>query len=814
MKNVISMKRAVQATICILVFLAVLSVWPMKLVRPWQYMGSVDEESQAITANEGTVLQQFIPVNDCLRSLSFYVYNEDTADIDGKALYFRLFDANLNKLEYSTFVLSEDNIPGMFTIPMRGEWKAGEVYYFSIECPGAELLLSSEDGLNIDILYGYRVYFTAKQYLLIGGCILFAGALLLLLAELVFHKKKEKTVSIGMLWRLPAGVLATAGALFAAYNVFPAKRLATETADIVFYELGILLFLTFTLYCLFRKREPAVEKKISLNDCLDKVPDILQSVSFAGVMLGCVRYLNALSTFDQKSAGNITIACFALVILCSFAKEELFNVYQPVYIVLAAVAGIRYCVQQGADEESLILARGTAVAFALWGMVAVNVLYHLFLNIRKKRNIFKNISPVYSIMLFLLLAEFIRSRNGKQWPVTWFILWLLFALRLLDRGGREKYLSNFVNGVFLHFVGICIYAWQHRPFHFYTHTRYPGVFHTVTSSAVYDCFVLVLALAVFLVKYAKTKKLSSCLKELWVFGLAGGFMLLTASRTGLYAAAVLAGLLIVVTSFTEFKDGILKAMMRTGMLILTLAGFFVGTFTACRIIPAVYNKPQTFEIEWFQDSIKEGEAWNSFRYITVRKFLAVFDAKLTYYSKTDKADEDAGESSETKSTLPDMIITESIEPENISGYSSPELTEEKEGIGGNADYTNGRMDIYKKYLSLLDWKGHEGGAVQGDNGKMIAHAHNAYIQVAYDFGIGAGIYFLVFCVVFAVRSILYYGRHKGEKAGIVPVAVIGVFGICGLVEWVMIPYIPTGFALFFVLVLLIPTKKTTEQPEN
>ena len=62
----------------------------------------------------------------------------------------------------------------------------------------------------------------------------------------------------------------------------------------------------------------------------------------------------------------------------------------------------------------------------------------------------------------LLLAEFIRSRNGKQWPVTWFILWLLFALRLLDRGGREKYLGNFVNGVFLHFTGICIYAWLHR----------------------------------------------------------------------------------------------------------------------------------------------------------------------------------------------------------------------------------------------------------------------------------------------------------------------------------------------------------------
>ena len=192
MKNTISMKRAVQATICILVFLAVFSVWPMKLIRPWQYMGSVDKESKAITANEGTVLQQFIPVNDCLRSLSFYVYNEDTADIDGKTLYFRLFDANLNKLEYSVFTLSEENIPGLFTIPMRGEWKAGEVYYFSIECPGAELLLSMEDGLNVDILYGYRVYFTAKQYLLIGGCILLAGVLLLR------RRGKEFAVEMGL----------------------------------------------------------------------------------------------------------------------------------------------------------------------------------------------------------------------------------------------------------------------------------------------------------------------------------------------------------------------------------------------------------------------------------------------------------------------------------------------------------------------------------------------------------------------------------------------------------------------------------------
>ena len=92
-------------------------------------------------------------------------------------------------------------------------------------------------------------------------------------------------------------------------------------------------------------------------------------------------------------------------------------------------------------------------------------------------------------------------------------------------------------------------------------------------------------------------------------------------------------LLWIVTSFTEYKDGILRAFLRLGIVAVITAGFFVGTFTACRIIPAVCSDPMTYEIEWFRDSIKKGEEWNSFRYVTVRKFLAVFDAKLTYYDK-------------------------------------------------------------------------------------------------------------------------------------------------------------------------------------
>ena len=795
MKNRISLKRTIQMTICILAFLAVFLVWPLKLIRPWQYMGEINKESEMIVMSDGTIIQQIIPVNDYLRSVSFYIYNEDVSDMEGSVFYVRLFDANMNRLEYNPITISSETIPGMITIPMRGEWKTGQIYYISIESRGAELLLSMEDGVNVDFLYGYRVFFSHKQYLLIGLCILMVAVALCGITELIFRKKRDRKTDISMIWRLPMAALAVAGALFAAYNVFPAKKLATETVDVIFYEVGILLFLTFSLYCLLRKRPDTEERKITFEECAAKLPGILQSVCFAGVMLGCVRYLNALSSFDQKIASNLTLACFALAVLCSFSKKEIFNVHQPVYVGFATAVSIWYCMQHAVDEESLVVARGTAVACSLWGMIALNVIHNLIINIKNKRKLWKEISPVYSIMLLLLLAEFVRSRNGKEWPIVLLIVWMVFALRVIDqKGSREKYLTNFVNGVFIHFIGISIYTWLHRPFHFYTHTRYPGVFHTVTSAAVYDCFVMVLAMAVFLIQYAKKRKLSLCLKEIWIFGLAAGFMLLTASRTGFFAAGILCALLLIVTAFTEFKDGIVKLLMRAGLLLLIMLAFFVGTFTACRIIPTVYNKPQTYEIEWFLDSIKEGEEWDSFRYITVRKFLAVFDAKLSYYD-TGQADA-SGQ-------------TEGVREESNT-YASPELTEEKEGIGGNVDYSNGRMDIYKKYLSLLDWKGHKDVAILGDDGKMIAHAHNAYIQVAYDFGIGAGIYFLIFCVVFGIRSILYYAKNRGEQAGIIPVAVIGTFGVCGLVEWVMLPYIPTGFALFFVLILLMPKIKETK----
>lgn len=793
MRTKLPLKRVIQGSILVLLLLVLLAFWPFKLIRPWNYVGTVNPSSQSIVANEGTIIQQFVPENEYLETIRFYIYNEDPAELKDAELEVRFFDAAMKRFDAVTVELGKEKLPGLCTVRLRGSWEPGTVYYFSLENPGAEVLFSMSDGVNLDVEYGYRVFWGLPRYLVIAAILFATGAALVVLTEVLCKNRREQ-LRTDLMLRIPAGVLAAGISLWAMLTVFPGKCFGSQVSDILFYELGILLFLAGSLYTLFFIVGQPEREMIPVREIISKIPFLLQMLAFAGVMKGCTDYLNALSSFDQYSARNITIACFALAILCSFSKKELLTWYNGVYCAAAIGVSVWYCLGNNQDAESFYLAKGTALGYALWGLILLNVIRNLIPERRKWRRLSKG----YTAALFGLLLLFVINRHEKEWTILLFVGLLLFVARLIQSGGREQYLRSFVNGVFVQFVAISVSSWLHRPFHFYTHVRYPGIFHTVTMGAVYDCLVLMLAFACFLVKYAKKKQLRHCIPELSLVGLSFSFLMLTVSRTGLFAFVLLGLVLIVVTAFTEYRDGLKGTGKRIGVLVLTLASFFVLNFTACRIVPAVYNEPKTYDIEWFQDSIKKGEVWDSFRYITVEKFFRLFDAKMSYYSE----EESIGSQQNTQTDA---------EQDDVSGNGKL-LTSDEAGLGGNTDYTNGRLDVYRKYLAELNWTGHPYVGLKEANGETITHAHNAYIQVAYDFGIGTGICFLLFCVLMGVRSLCYYAKHRGEREAAVPAVVIGVFGVCGLVEWVMIPYIPTGFSLFFVLALLTPKlQKTGEE---
>ena len=74
LKTKLPLKRVIQGSILVLMLMAVLAFWPLKLIRPFRYVGTIDPDSKTIMVNEGTIMQQFVPENEYLETIRFYIY--------------------------------------------------------------------------------------------------------------------------------------------------------------------------------------------------------------------------------------------------------------------------------------------------------------------------------------------------------------------------------------------------------------------------------------------------------------------------------------------------------------------------------------------------------------------------------------------------------------------------------------------------------------------------------------------------------------------------------------------------------------------
>ena len=99
--------------------------------------------------------------------------------------------------------------------------------------------------------------------------------------------------------------------------------------------------------------------------------------------------------------------------------------------------------------------------------------------------------------------------------------------------------------------------------------------------------------------------------------------------------------------------------------------------------------------------------------------------------------------------------------------------------------SNGRFTIFGAYLSRMNLLGHDEMGAPLPDGEIAVHAHNTYLQVAYDHGVPAGILFMVL-ILSALATGFAYDRKSRSETGItaLPMAITLGFAIAGLTEWV------------------------------
>lgn len=159
------------------------------------------------------------------------------------------------------------------------------------------------------------------------------------------------------------------------------------------------------------------------------------------------------------------------------------------------------------------------------------------------------------------------------------------------------------------------------------------------------------------------------------------------------------------------------------------------------------------------------------------------------------AEEAAAEEREKEAAEGNFEVEEAVEEEVKEDTSVYEKTEE---------YANGRMDIFRAYLEQMNLNGHdEMGAILPD-GSLAVHAHNIYLQVAYDHGLIVGVLFVVVGVAAFVQGCIYYKRKKNEvSCAAMPAAAVAAFAMAGLVEWIFHLCHPAGLVLMLVLAPLL-----------
>lgn len=803
MRTDMSLKTSVQLTIVILAALLVMLVRPFNLIKHYDSVGEFQETVEYYSLADGAVMQKFEVRQDGLSALKVYINSEVNTD-NGK-LIFKLFNEGMELLESKEILLKKYRLPGNCRIGISTELETGNIYYFALEHYNADVLLSMGElysgmaeetldaygpagimDISVNTCYIYERHYNNIEFFKWTGFIVIIGLIGILASDLLL-RKNEIRVRYDFCIRLSLSFITTGVLSWTAWQIYPLKRFSTLTIDIVFLSCGVLCCWLFLMWGLLHRREAESKPFITKEELWPKLSGILQALAFAEAIRGCVTYHNALYTYHQQLGMRIVLYGLALAILCGYEKKELFNWYNLLYLIGSVIWSVRYCLSHNESPQDLALAKCFAAIVVFWGMVILNTLRLLLI---KKRN---KISVAYALALLILFAEMIRSRNTRTWPIEIAFFWGLLGIRVIYSKDGKKLLYGLSNGIFLNFIGNSIYAMLYRPFHGYMYTRYPGIFHTVTMAAVYFVLVLVLALLRFLAVYKECGNLKGAWKEIGLVGLAAGFLLLTITRTGIMTAAIVCPVIVILTTVLEFQDGFRGVLKRLAILIATALYFFAIVFTACRIGPAVRNEPFTYDIEWSGATIIKGEEWDSKLYITILRFLEVSGARFKYYG------------------LEDM----SSETDNVSSVDSAEgPNEEQVGMGASTDYSNGRLAIYKAYLEALDWKGHDSIALKLENGEELVHAHNSYIQVAYDFGLGEGILFLLFCIFAGVRSLRYYIHNRGERTALVPAAIVGAFGVCSIVERIFFPYYAIGFAFLVIIMVMLSKEEAKSTPAS
>lgn len=828
MNRIINKRQAICGIIWILTACALVTLWPLRLIHEEVRTESGDEQivlSEVVNSSK-VVQQRFIAQYDRLKEIELYL-----ADwTGGEKFNFVLRDGSMQNLMQQIIEVGDMEIPGYYRIQVNIDTEVGRDYYILLQGVESEFRVAyvgnAGEGYNIYIGavyydgvedvercmvadYVYEVPLRKQKTLLFMAFFLLAAIAATLLVTRYYRVRPERNtlLTVERAMRFCLNPLIVTAGMAAAVLIGPMQLFTNDIYSILFYETGVVFAVLGLLYAVNHNRTGIATDRTVFAVVRERWRDDLQSLMFAGAIWGCCNYMNALYEIHHTVAYRQTLIFFALALIVTYRKKEIVWPVNLLYAVAAAIAGPMYykkelavlidtCTaagKEGPGEQELLALKLTVWAAVLAGFVILNTV-----RILCRREIC-GIAPIYAFLVGGFFVLLILRRNTRGWPIFLVCAFTLCYLRMAAGIRKEMLLRNIVNGILIHFIATTGFCLLHRPYMYFRYYRYPFHFHTVTISAVYLALVFCAALVKFLDAYRRRPQLAGVYKEMVLFGVSSIYLLFTLSRTGYLASIVMAAVVIPAAFFAgrdmSFRMKCRRLLRSVGLMAFAVLLCFPIVFTAQRTIPAVAADVSAHEIEEFPSELVHGRDLDSYYYITIERFIQAFQMKVLglpeekclnaflYFSRADGT---------TGYRSPYLELGSRILLASVEDMAAAEKEEES--------YTNGRMYIFKQYCDRLDRRGHDDMGIMEPDGNYLAHAHNIYLQVAYDHGIPVGAVFLLLGIGTLIQAAFYYRRHREDReCALFPLALLILFAVAGLTEWIFHPCCPIAFCLLLTM---------------
>lgn len=826
MNQSVKLSKAISYVVIVCAVLVFLAVWPAGIFHQ-TYVSKSNElmakESDPVNV-EHNVTQMFVAEGGELSAVDLYVCN----DMRGETITFRLYDASYSEL-FNTFHVVKNNqeVPGFVHIPVGFDLIKDQEYYFTLEGLSADMTVAYEEretstsivngfmsyaGIelprhNVIIRYEYSTPFVWWQVLLIGAGIAVMTMVVLWLIRFLFEKKvTDREVKVHNVFKVVLTPPVVLSGLVLCLMVFPGRKFGTGALNYAFYGIGILLLTAVLLYIIHYKRtgtEPLIEK----SGFFERVPEVLQAVCFAGVLWSCYEYMNGLYDIHHEIATRKMLIWFMLSLICTFSKKELLRIWTWIWLIGAGIGSYFYAKPYLGVEEDGELYKLQAYIIVAGGLAILLTFVKWIRILLKKDTLSNKLSIPYTAFFATLLGLLIAYRNQRDWVTVMVVIFAIFYLRMWSWEKSDRILSILGNGLIFNFIYMVGYSLLHRPYHKYIYHRYGLGFHTVTMTGVYLALILCAVFARFLIRYHQKRNLKVLWSDLILIGVANVYLFITLSRTGYLAAAVTELVMILLFAFMEGKKKWIVAARSVAAVLGVTVLFFPIVFTMTRILPAISNDPILSEVEETGVHITKGTPTDSEWYMDLNKFIEKAGYKVF------------GQEEEQQALLMDWEerMEDSFYPafmQEVRSFMDPSgvyvvndailLADAGEEIpeDGLNDITNGRIEIFKAYIEHWNTTGHEDMYIEDENGAMIVHAHNVFLQVIHDHGLITGIVFILFGIASFMISVFRFVKKKDWKIALT-IAIILAFAASGMAEWNFHLCNPFGPSLFVAVTPLL-----------